>query len=268
MLAPVGAASFAEALRWGAETYHALKALLHDRGLSTARRRRRRVRARTSRRTRRRSRCCSRRSSAAGLHAGRRDRARARRRVHRVLPRRRVRARRRGRDVLARRSWPTTSPSCATATRSSRSRTAWPRTTGTAGRALTERLGDRVQLVGDDLFVTNAERLQQGIDRGVANSILIKVNQIGTLTETLDTMFARRPPRLHVDDVAPQRRDRGRHDRRPRGRHRTAGRSRPARRRAATGSRSTTSCCASRRSSAGGRRTSVRRRARRRGAGG
>jgi enolase len=52
-------------------------------------------------------------------------------------------------------------------------------------RALTERLGDRIQLVGDDLFVTNTERLQRGIDTGVANSILIKVNQIGTLTETL-----------------------------------------------------------------------------------
>jgi enolase len=50
---------------------------------------------------------------------------------------------------------------------------------------LTERLGSRIQLVGDDLFVTNTERLQRGIDAGVANSILIKVNQIGTLTETL-----------------------------------------------------------------------------------
>jgi enolase len=53
---------------------------------------------------------------------------------------------------------------------------------------LTERLGSTVQLVGDDLFVTNVRRLQEGIDRGVANSILIKVNQIGTLTETLDTI--------------------------------------------------------------------------------
>ena len=55
-------------------------------------------------------------------------------------------------------------------------------------RALTERLGDRVQLVGDDLFVTNPERLQRGIDTGVANAILLKVNQIGTLTETLDAV--------------------------------------------------------------------------------
>ena len=52
-------------------------------------------------------------------------------------------------------------------------------------KIVTERLGDRLQLVGDDLFVTNTERLQRGIDAGVANSILIKVNQIGTLTETL-----------------------------------------------------------------------------------
>ena len=53
-----------------------------------------------------------------------------------------------------------------------------------AWRELTERLGDRVQLVGDDLFVTNVARLRRGIDEGVANAILVKVNQIGTLTET------------------------------------------------------------------------------------
>jgi len=53
---------------------------------------------------------------------------------------------------------------------------------------LTRELGDRVQLVGDDLFVTNPDRLRQGIERGVANSILVKVNQIGTLTETLDVI--------------------------------------------------------------------------------
>jgi enolase len=55
-------------------------------------------------------------------------------------------------------------------------------------RLLTERLGQRVQLVGDDIFVTNTERLQLGFDRGVANAILIKLNQIGTVTETLDTI--------------------------------------------------------------------------------
>lgn len=55
-------------------------------------------------------------------------------------------------------------------------------------KLLTERLGDRVQLVGDDLFVTNTKRLQRGIKEGVANSILIKVNQIGTLTETIEAV--------------------------------------------------------------------------------
>jgi enolase 1/2/3 len=54
--------------------------------------------------------------------------------------------------------------------------------------ALTRELGGRLQLVGDDLFVTNVERLQRGLDEGVANAILLKVNQIGTLTETLDTI--------------------------------------------------------------------------------
>ena len=55
-------------------------------------------------------------------------------------------------------------------------------------KMLTDRLGSRIQIVGDDLFVTNVDRLKKGIDLGIANSILIKVNQIGTLTETLDTI--------------------------------------------------------------------------------
>ena len=55
-------------------------------------------------------------------------------------------------------------------------------------KLLTERLGKKVQLVGDDLFVTNTERLEMGIEKGVANSILIKLNQIGTLTETLNAI--------------------------------------------------------------------------------
>jgi enolase len=59
-------------------------------------------------------------------------------------------------------------------------------------KTLTDAVGDRVQLVGDDLFVTNTARLQRGIDTGVANSILVKVNQIGTLTETLDAIATAR----------------------------------------------------------------------------
>ncbi len=55
-------------------------------------------------------------------------------------------------------------------------------------KMLTDRIGSKCQLVGDDLFVTNVERLQRGIDQGIANSILIKVNQIGTLTETIDAV--------------------------------------------------------------------------------
>lgn len=55
-------------------------------------------------------------------------------------------------------------------------------------KALTNAIGDKVQLVGDDLFVTNTKRLQMGIDKGVGNSILVKVNQIGTLTETIDAV--------------------------------------------------------------------------------
>jgi enolase len=53
---------------------------------------------------------------------------------------------------------------------------------------MTEALGDRCQLVGDDLFVTNVTRLKRGIDQGIGNAILVKVNQIGTLTETLDAV--------------------------------------------------------------------------------
>ena len=53
---------------------------------------------------------------------------------------------------------------------------------------LTEKIGAKIQLVGDDLFVTNTKRLSEGIEKGIANSILIKVNQIGTLTETLEAI--------------------------------------------------------------------------------
>jgi enolase len=60
-------------------------------------------------------------------------------------------------------------------------------------KAMTDRLGGKIQLVGDDLFVTNTKRFQRGIDAGVANSILIKLNQIGTVTETIEAIeLARR----------------------------------------------------------------------------
>ena len=72
-------------------------------------------------------------------------------------------------------------------------RTGWPRTIGKAGQNLTKEIGGKIQLVGDDLFVTNVQFLQEGIDKQVANSILIKVNQIGTVSETLDAIdLARR----------------------------------------------------------------------------
>ena len=72
-------------------------------------------------------------------------------------------------------------------------------------KKLTDRVGDRVQLVGDDLFVTNVTRLQKGIDDGIANSILIKVNQIGSLTETIDAIQLAGRQRLHGRHKSPKR---------------------------------------------------------------
>ena len=117
-------------------------------------------------------------------------------------------------------------------------------------KLLTERLGDRCQLVGDDLFVTNPERLRRGIEAGR--------RQLDPGQGEPDRDPDRDPRgdrdrargRLLGGDLAPLGRDRGHDDRRPRGRHRRRARSRPAPRRARTGSRSTTSSCGSRRSSA------------------
>ena len=83
-------------------------------------------------------------------------------------------------------------------------------------RALTERLGDRTQLVGDDLFVTSSAFLERGISENVANAILVKVNQIGTLTEALDTVEVAR--RAGYGTVMSHRSGRhgGHDDRRPR----------------------------------------------------
>ena len=86
-------------------------------------------------------------------------------------------------------------------------------------KAITDKLGKKIQLVGDDLFVTNPKRLAQGIKDGLANAILVKVNQIGTLTETMEAVSMARHASLRRGDVASLGRDRGFDHRRPRRRH-------------------------------------------------
>ena len=86
-------------------------------------------------------------------------------------------------------------------------------------KKLTDAIGDKVQIVGDDLFVTNTEFLKKGIDSGTANSILVKVNQIGTLTETLDAIEMAKEAGYTAVISHRSGRDRGRHDRRHRRRH-------------------------------------------------
>ncbi len=185
MIAPVGAATFREALQQGAEVYHALKAVLKKKGLSTGlgdeggfapdlpnnrealdligrRRRGRRPQARP------------------------RHRAGPRRRRGGVLREEEVLLR--GQEAQQRRHGRRTTPSSSTPTRSSRIEDPLDEEDWDGWKALTEQLGDRVQIVGDDLFVTNTERLQRGIDGGQANALLVKVNQIGSLTETLDAV--------------------------------------------------------------------------------
>ncbi|HEX4777376.1 MAG TPA: phosphopyruvate hydratase [Acidimicrobiia bacterium] len=186
MLAPVGAAGFAEALRWGAETYHALKKLLHERGLSTA------VGdeggfAPNLPSNEEAVKLLFEAVEAAGYQPG--DE------IALALDVASSEIYRDGRYDLAGEGKQFSSAEFADYLADLAER--YPIVSIEDGMAeddwdgwaaLTRRLGDRVQLVGDDLFVTNSERLQRGIDGAIANSILIKVNQIGTLTETLDTM--------------------------------------------------------------------------------
>ncbi|MHB8245087.1 MAG: phosphopyruvate hydratase [Acidimicrobiales bacterium] len=185
MIVPVGAASFAEALQWGAETYHALKRLLHERGLSTA----------------------------VGDEGGFAPNLAANEEALSVLVEAIEAAGRRPGDEIAIALDPATSELWEEGayrlegegrTLSGDELTAyWAEIVdrypiisledGMAEEdwegwlALTRSLGDRVQLVGDDNFVTDVTRLQRGIDAGIANAILVKLNQIGTLTETLLT---------------------------------------------------------------------------------
>jgi enolase len=184
MIAPVGAASFAEALRMGAEVYHALKSVLHERGLATA----------------------------VGDEGGFAPDLPGNEAALELL----VAAIQRagyepGPEVAL-----AMDPAATELWRDGRYELAGEgRTLDSAGMvelfralcdrypivsiedglaeedwdgwlALTRALGDRVQLVGDDLFVTNVDRIQRGMDLGVANSVLLKVNQIGTLSETFD----------------------------------------------------------------------------------
>ena len=185
MVVPAGADSFSEALRIGAEVYHHLKAVLRERGLATG--------------------VGDEGGFAPDLESTERaietildaaERAGHRERVAIALDPAASEVYRDGAyhlpgegrtldPVRAGRLLPARWPS---AFRSSRSRTGSTRTRGSDWRRLTEAIGERVQLVGDDLFVTNVEFLQRGIDEGVGNAILVKVNQIGTLTESLDVI--------------------------------------------------------------------------------
>jgi enolase len=184
MLVPAGAETFSEALRIGAEVYHRLKAVLHERGLSTA--------------------VGDEGGFAPDLESTERaietileaaERAGHRERVAIALDPAASEVFRDGayhlpgegktlepaemvdfyRDLADR--FPIVS------IEDGLDENAW-----TDWRVLTDALGDRVQLVGDDVFVTNATFLRRGIDEGVANAVLVKVNQIGTLTETLDVI--------------------------------------------------------------------------------
>ena len=212
MVVPAGASSFAEAMRIGTEVYHSLKACSTSAGLSTA------VGdeggfAPDLASSEEAIEAILEAAERAGPPRARRDRARpGRRPSSSTTASTASRAARR-----TARQWPTSTPASPTryplvSVEDGLAEDDWD-----AWQALTERLGDRVQLVGDDLFVTNVERLARGIDEGVANAILIKVNQIGTLTETLDAIGLARSDGYSRGHLAPLGRDRGHDDRRPRG---------------------------------------------------
>jgi len=186
MIVPVGAASFSEALRWGAETYHALKGVLHKRGLGTS----------------------------VGDEGGFAPDLASNEDALRVLVDAIEATGRTPGDDVAIALDPATTEIYRDGAYvlAGEGRTLSPEVfaeywVDICGRypvvsledamaeedwagwaVLTEALGDRLQLVGDDLFVTNVERLERGIASGVANAVLVKVNQIGTLTETLATV--------------------------------------------------------------------------------
>jgi enolase len=182
MLVPVGASSFAEAVRIGSEVFHALGALLHERGFSTG------VGDEGGFAP---DLASSEEAIEALLEAA--ERAGHRERVAVALDPAATELFRDGRYVFEGRDL--SGPDMAAYLEELCGR--YPIVSIEDGlaeddwetwRSLTDRVGERVQLVGDDIFVTNLERFRRGIDKGVGNAILVKVNQIGTLTESLDVI--------------------------------------------------------------------------------
>jgi len=184
MIAPVGAASFAEALRWGAETYHALKSVLKSKGLATGL------------------------GDEGGFAPGLASNRDALDLIGEAVGKAGFRL---GEDIaLALDVAATEFHSDGAYAFEGNKKTSDEMTAYYAElvdsyplvsiedpldeedwegwKAMTDSLGSRVQIVGDDLFVTNPQRLQRGISSGTANALLVKVNQIGTLTETLDAV--------------------------------------------------------------------------------
>ena len=184
MIAPIGAASFREALRWGAEVYHALKGVLHDKGLATG-------------------------LGDEGGFAPNLESNRAA--LDLILEAIKKAGYKPGKDIaLALDVAASEFFDKGKYTFEGEKKTAEQMSAYYADlvenyplvsiedplneddwdgwKTLTDQIGDKVQLVGDDLFVTNPERLAKGIDGGIANALLVKVNQIGTLTETLDAV--------------------------------------------------------------------------------
>jgi enolase len=186
MLAPVGAASFSEALRWGTETYHALRGILHDRGLSTGLGDEGGF-APSLPSNEDAVKLLLEAIAAAGYTPGDEIAIALDTASTEFFVDGAYRLDGEGKTFTSAEFADYLADLCArypiVSIEDGMAEDDWD-----GWAALTERVGDRVQLVGDDLFVTNAERLAEGITRGVANSILVKVNQIGTLTETLDTM--------------------------------------------------------------------------------
>ncbi|HEV3378085.1 MAG TPA: phosphopyruvate hydratase, partial [Thermoleophilaceae bacterium] len=186
MVVPVGAPSYSEALRTGAEVFHALKRTLHDRGLSTA------VGDEGGFAPDLESNEAALEALVAGIQAAG---YRPGEDVAIALDPATSEIHHGGRYVLEHEGRTVTSQDLVAYWADLASR--YPIVSIEDGldeedwegwRLLTEELGDRVQLVGDDLFVTNTERLRRGIHSGVANSILVKVNQIGTLSEALEAV--------------------------------------------------------------------------------